>query len=396
MQVIWAFLSDTLADLANNTKPRAQVDAGFSIWIKWIALQDFVAPPEPEYWDYLLAGLVTGYSERRKQCLYIVRKSLARGSIPYLTAASKPADSKSLEDSWVKYCILFEMMTIDKSVNQVVDALPELRNLLKPESGLPGNWLTALIGAGMTPPIPDNIRKVIGNFILDVEKPDFLIEGSGFVTEALFPWALSGGLFTASMQGSTHCTHGDRLRGFLSRLIASSPTELKDKHAQSTLKFLQERRDLSGPFRVYTLLGIRDGLKGTSCLTDWRRIAAISSSKRYQPLVNDLISSICIDIFRHFDVDQDDSPEMLHAISKLLMDHKGSSPEAETWMFVKKLTAKREDQLHAKLSSILPTVEPNEFTSLFDDTAEAVKYIIEKLEVICKQEVRLGLNQAEK
>jgi tRNA guanosine-2'-O-methyltransferase len=150
-------------------------DSAYSLWAYWIALPEPFHPSQSlladySYWDLLRSGLETGYSGRRKQCLYILVNSSAFMEDSFTTTQSiiGIGEEHVPQTLWTKYSTIFKIIVLDRAVNQIADALSELRSLLQYGSGFPGGFITALLSSSLLPVMSDGVRKIVGNFVLEL------------------------------------------------------------------------------------------------------------------------------------------------------------------------------------------------------------------------------------
>ncbi|KAI9763297.1 MAG: hypothetical protein M1840_000779 [Geoglossum simile] len=307
-EAIWC----RILNLTSESKNVDYVDSAYSLWAYWIPLPEPLRPSqslltEYSYWDLLRLGLHTGYSGRRKQCLYILVNSPAY--IGDSITTTQPAVDRSKkyipQVLWAKYSTIFKIIVLDRAVNQIVGTLSEFRSLLQCGSGFPGGFITVLFSSSLLPAMSDGVRKIVGNFVLglSIEELAFLENEQSFIAGSLLPYAVNGSLFTSSIQWQkplTHCEHGQKVSGFLKRLIQGFPAESKAAHSRAILEFLHAKRDLIfAPARAYVLQGLRDGLGGEACLGahDATLIGKISALTAYSELFRDLYKSLCLDIY---------------------------------------------------------------------------------------------------
>ncbi|KZF26622.1 hypothetical protein L228DRAFT_279796 [Xylona heveae TC161] len=190
LEVIW----DHVKGLADSKRDFHRAIA-YSLWLKWTLLSGM--PDErlemiqqAVYWDLLQDGLRSEQSERRKQCLYILMKTipLITRSISTEKFSFKVEQKKRLEQQWAKYCTFFEVLVLERASNQVEDALPEVYQLIGPDSGIHGSWLTAMFGAGLAPEVPENVRKLVTSFLLGLTTTNhirFLVADQKFLTDLI-------------------------------------------------------------------------------------------------------------------------------------------------------------------------------------------------------------------
>lgn len=188
-------------------------DLTFSIWLRWVSLTGPSSRPSEEmlqqenYWiliqvspqfffqmlkplNFPQNGLTTGFSERRKFCLYILNSSLRLLSEPVDNKLIK-YDPSSVKDSaaWSKYSTMIEIISLSTSTNQFLATVPDLRRLLKPFSPIYGSWIVILMTLGLTSSCGP-LQKAVWEFLLSLEGKELgkLLEderGKNFINGSL-------------------------------------------------------------------------------------------------------------------------------------------------------------------------------------------------------------------
>ncbi|KAK7612080.1 hypothetical protein JOL62DRAFT_610976 [Phyllosticta paracitricarpa] len=203
--VIWS----RIKDLLSSADSRFFLSA-FHVWFRWFSLGGELGPSvkileHDEYWAFLQKGLVEGFSEQRKYCLFILRASVGfvqdrqQDVHEYVVGAKAP----TFETDYTRYCTLFETMILGRYLNQVEACLPDLRALAW-GSQIHPTWIVTLLSAALSTSVQDGIRKMIGNQILDelVPMPTSATPVfENFLVTSLLPWATQGWLFTGILDG---------------------------------------------------------------------------------------------------------------------------------------------------------------------------------------------------
>ncbi|KAK7519317.1 uncharacterized protein IWZ02DRAFT_289563 [Phyllosticta citriasiana] len=267
--VIWS----RIKDLLSSADSRFFLSA-FHVWFRWFSLGGELGPSvkileQDEYWAFLQKGLVEGFSEQRKYCLFILRASVGfvqdrqQDVHEYVAGAKAP----TFETDYTRYCTLFETMILGRYLNQVEACLPDLRALAWGSQVHP-TWIVTLLSAALSTSVQDGIRKMIGNQILDELMPmptSATAVFENFLVTSLLPWATQGWLFTGSISRTredVRCRHGELLSAYIRRLLQSCGNETDcQKYARATLSFLREKgKRLFQHAHSYCLQGILDGM----------------------------------------------------------------------------------------------------------------------------------------
>ncbi|KAK8157388.1 hypothetical protein IWX90DRAFT_516610 [Phyllosticta citrichinensis] len=267
--VIWS----RIEDLLSSSDSRFFLSA-FHVWFRWFSLGGDLGPSvkilgQDDYWAFLQRGLVEGFSEQRKYCLFILRASVGfaqdqqQDVHQYVSGAKTP----TFETDYTRYCTLFETIILGRYLNQVEACLPDLRALAWGSQVHP-TWIITLLSASLSTSVQDGIRKMIGNQILDQLVPlptSATPVFEDFVILSLLPWATQGWLFTGSMsrdREDVRCRHGELLSAYIRRLLQSCKDEACcQKYARGILSFLHEKgKRLFQHAHSYCLQGILDGM----------------------------------------------------------------------------------------------------------------------------------------
>ncbi|KAK8189310.1 hypothetical protein IWZ00DRAFT_574088 [Phyllosticta capitalensis] len=268
--VIWS----RIKDLLSSADPRFSLSA-FHIWFRWFSLSGELGPSveilkQYKYWIFLQRGLVDGFSEQRKYCLFILRASVGfvkdqqQEVHPYVRDANTP----EFETDYTRYCTLFETIILGRYLNQVEACLPDLR-ALSFESRVHNTWIITLLRASLSTSVQDGIRKMIGNQILAdlVSRPNSPDPIShDYLTSSFLPWATQGWLFTGTLSRNredVRCLHGEKLSLYIERLIQGCSNKYRRReYEREVLSFLHEKgKRLFQHAHSYCLQGILNGMK---------------------------------------------------------------------------------------------------------------------------------------
>ncbi|KAK4988223.1 hypothetical protein LTR50_004049 [Elasticomyces elasticus] len=292
----------------------------YTVWLRWSSLDGHHEPQEElyredKYWSLLQLGLRDGDSEQRKCCLHILRRSLTKVAGPVNTSYmiisteynKKDPGNNVLQAQYDKFCILFETIVFGRYLNQVEECILDLTFLATPESLVHKTWLYTLLGPALAPVGQEGIRKLLGNWVMraDIRAS----EGAGSLMELLkvyfLPWATQGNLFTIKTRRDSAqalCEHGNRLAGFLERLLQScarsEESDLRRSIVSTVLSYVHDRGDaLMAHAGTYLLEGLASGLKHEQapCLewNDVQKLIDIASRTNLPEIVRDFYVVRC-------------------------------------------------------------------------------------------------------
>ncbi|KAK0361816.1 hypothetical protein LTR02_016521 [Friedmanniomyces endolithicus] len=271
-QLVWACLQRLVAQEHSR-------GLAYAIWLRWVFCENawlhfFFERP---YWHLLRQGLQHGDGERRKQCLAILRQSVAivvsdESSIATITSreggttgrsieAQAPQDRTGLIAQYDRFCTVFETIVLGRYLNQVIECEDDLRLLASPGSALQAEWLFTLLASALHPKLQDSNRKFIGNWIMRSRfQPDTSEAFTSFFRSPFLPWATQGSLFTSSLRmegGHLRCKHGDRLVEYIQHVLQlnSSNPAITSSLINVLLDLLAARRSFAYA-DVYILEGL--------------------------------------------------------------------------------------------------------------------------------------------
>jgi tRNA guanosine-2'-O-methyltransferase len=271
-------LEDALFDRFEQLPPKyftGNATKVFRTWFQWIShavthKAHIKALYLSFYWSTLRTGLVSGFSDQRKYCLGILRTSLLIPqhpiSLPQMTF--EPNQRLDYVTQYEKYANLFEVIVLDRYVNQVQACLSDLTVLLGSSSLISADWSTALFSAALNPKVQDGVRKLVGNWYLKhvISQQGSISAHTSFLIEGFLPWATQGSLFTNSLVSTrvdTSCIHGASVAETVAIFIVAMDTEsLRRQLVSQILTFvLDSEGKIFSPSVLYLLEGLVHGLK---------------------------------------------------------------------------------------------------------------------------------------
>nr|POF13645.1 trna (guanosine(18)-2'-o)-methyltransferase [Quercus suber] len=256
---------------------------GYSLWLRWAACKDMVIRDwfDESYWRLLRRGLQDGDTERRKQCLGILRRSVLdasedsslhgslcsrdMGSIGRSTFEAQGVipGADAIVESYDRFLTVFETIVLGRYLNQVIACEDELSILASSQSLVTPEWLYALLAASLGSSMQDSNRKWLGAWIMRSEfQPDHSDGMLKFFSEAFLPWAMQGSLFTGSLKesdGRARCFHGERLTAYVEHLLHFNvqDTAFTSRFLDAVLSALIARKSNSFAYSVvYVLHGL--------------------------------------------------------------------------------------------------------------------------------------------
>lgn len=286
---------------------RHYATAGYQLWACFIFqqhenLRDLLAD-DKNYWKWIQRGLLIGTTEQRKTCLFILQASLQL--FPACTVS--PALS-FVPHAFKKYSNVYQNCVLQKYLNQIQDALPDLLILSHRNSGVGASWIIALLGAALEHDTQDAVRNIIGGWILSHGLPVMLEANEDvpeFLEKSFLGWACVGTLYASSLTRSFGespiCQHGERLSQFLIDIL-NRDTNFETKHnsVKAIMRFIVNGGgNLYATARVFLLQALVSGLVPITFELDQEEVElvlAITYQANFQQMGRDLMTLQCGEI----------------------------------------------------------------------------------------------------
>jgi len=299
---LWTFWDQILA-LTSRAADRHHATAGYQLWACMISRQHdslrHLYTDHKQYWKWIQQGLLSGTTEQRKTCLFILQASLQ-----FLAAHTSPALC-FVPHTFTKYSNVYQNCVLQKYLNQIQDALPDLLTLSQRDSGVGASWILALLGAALEHDTQDAVRNIIGGWILSHGLPVVLgaIEDvPEFLEKSFLAWACVGSLYasslTRSFSESPICHHGERLSQFLIDIL-NHDTNFETKHntVKAIMSFIVNGGgSLHATARVFLLQALVNSLVPTNFELDQEEVElvlAITYQANFQQMGRDLMTLQC-------------------------------------------------------------------------------------------------------
>ncbi|KAK1058776.1 hypothetical protein LTR74_013168 [Friedmanniomyces endolithicus] len=306
-QLVWACLQRLLAQEHRR-------GLAYAIWLRWAFCENgelyFFERP---YWGFLRQGLQYGDGERRKQCLAILKQSVAIAASDESSIATIDSreggttDRTGLVSQYDRFCIVFETIVLGRYLNQVIECEDDLGLLASPDSALQAEWLYTLLASALHPKLQDANRRFIGNWIMRSRfQPDTSEAFISFFRSSFLPWATQGSLFTSSLRleaGCLRCKHGDRLIEYIQHLLqrSSSHPAITTLLINVVLDLLAARRSFAYA-NVYILEGLARAFEVSPPMTlefgELEKLTSLASWAALPEVARDYVFLRCLKLCR--------------------------------------------------------------------------------------------------
>ncbi|KAK0326163.1 hypothetical protein LTR82_002908 [Friedmanniomyces endolithicus] len=307
-QLVWASLQRMLAQEHSR-------GLAYAIWLRWAFCENaelcvFLGRP---YWDFLRQGLQYGDGERRKQCLAILKQSVAIAAGDESSMAKiysregGTTDRTAIVAQYDRFCTVFETIVLGRYLNQVIECEDDLGLLASPDSALQAEWLYTLLASALHPKLQDANRRFIGNWIMRSHfHPGTSEAFISFFRFTFLPWATQGSLFTSTLRKEAECLrckHGDRLAGYIQHLLQhySSHLAFTSLIVNVLLDLLVTRRSFAYA-NVYILEGLARAFDVSRTLAlvagELEKLASLASWAALPEVAGDHVFLRCLKLCR--------------------------------------------------------------------------------------------------
>ncbi|WPH02147.1 Hypothetical protein R9X50_00500200 [Acrodontium crateriforme] len=273
-RLIWTSVKKLISD----QKESFHSNIGFDIWLRWVANRSSSLHLwfEPLYWQLLRDGLKCNDSERRKQCLGILRQSIvvaaSKEEFRYMVCSETVSQKQAnvISAQYDRFLTIFETIILGRYYNQILACEDDLNLLASSASLVQSKWLFTLLEAGFTPKMQESNKKFLGNWIMQSNiHPDEPHEFIQFFKQSFLPWATQGSLFTSSIQkfdGELRSMHGDKLASYIRQLLQKANLDIETKNdlVEALLDLLTNKRRGNFPYAsVFVLDGLSRAFEST-------------------------------------------------------------------------------------------------------------------------------------
>lgn len=241
-----------------------QNDAYFQ---KNVVNQDF-------YWDILQKGMAGESHENRKFCLSILQLSLKAVNTSFATplVTWDQKNSRQLLREWSKFTTLYEILGIDTSLHQTQAAVNDILAIITPESLIHPSWGFCLLSTGFRASM-DLVRKYSAHILFSIEPQNLhlLQHGLPFLEHCFLPYMMLSRHFAVRrvnrLENECSCEYGEKFSTFIASILRSLlQHEELESVAYSVLSVLVLVRESFDAVRIYTALGLVDGLQSRKVL----------------------------------------------------------------------------------------------------------------------------------
>lgn len=293
--------------LTSNSTDRHHATSGYQLWACLLSkrnnhLKDILVD-NSGYLNWLQCGLLAGTTEQRKTCLFILQASLQL--LDGFTATTPLSFSIN---SFTKYSNVYQNCVLQKYLNQIQDALPDLLILAQSNSGIGSSWLLALLGASLEHDTQDAIKNMIGGWILSHGLPiafGAIDDVPEFLERYFLGWASVGALYASSLTKTFSeppiCYHGERLSQFLVDILSHTMhSATRHRIVKAIMTFIMDGGgSLFATARVFLLQALMTSLISSRLELDQEEIdlvLAIAQQANFQQMARDLMTLQCGEI----------------------------------------------------------------------------------------------------
>lgn len=221
-----------------------------------------------QYWHFLIDGLMGGSHDIRRFCVPIILRSLeqvARNIDCDLMQFDLDRRDRQLSE-WRRFCAILEIVSVDASVNQAQDALPDMLHMLSARSEIPPYWVTSLLRLAMRSSM-EQIRALVAGTLLRLASVDLarFRHDLKLLTDVVLRHAMQAPLFQVMRVPEDKCQrywspHALLVSEFVARMIEGLDDEAAREAVTAVLELLDDLQTSFDHARLYVLRGVREGL----------------------------------------------------------------------------------------------------------------------------------------
>lgn len=223
--------------------------------------------PKSNYFNYLQQGFISELHEHRKLCLSIMKLTILQISAdinhPVFEFVTEKRDQYMKE--WERFFTVFEIVAIDTSLHQTEAALSDIILLISPKSLIHLSWGFRLLSTGFRAGT-ESVRKYTLNLLYSIPSENlFLVKHALPILESIFlPYMM---LANHLVVIEDKCSYGDILSNYITDMLKSCKTvEEVESVVKSIFTVLASAKDAFDPSKIYVMLGVYHGIKGSQVL----------------------------------------------------------------------------------------------------------------------------------
>lgn len=207
------------------------------------------------YWTELQRALNHTIHENRKLGLSILKLSvqkLMNMVEPVHTTHFDwiPQKSQDYLDSWKRFTTLYEIVSLDTSLNQIQAAYQDILALFD-DKYIDPTWNMILFSTGLTAPM-ESVRKYMLTLVFRVKNPAILTCDLNILRENILKSVMQASFYNVH---EDNCPYGTTVVKFVNDLIEKS-SENRDGTLRCILQVLIDEGASFDPARIYVALGV--------------------------------------------------------------------------------------------------------------------------------------------
>ncbi|GMM53700.1 tRNA (guanosine(18)-2'-O)-methyltransferase [Maudiozyma humilis] len=208
-----------------------------------------------EYWAEIQRALNHKIHENRKLGLSILKlsiKKLLKTKKSIYTECFKwnPELSEKYLDSWKRFTTLYEIVSLDTSLNQIQAAYQDILSLFE-DACIDSSWSMILFSTGLTASM-ESVRKYMLSLVFRIHNPAVLGCELNILRDNILTSAMQASYYNVY---DNNCPYGTDIVKFVSNLIKTS-TGREDIILTCMFELLIKEGSAFDPARIYMALGI--------------------------------------------------------------------------------------------------------------------------------------------
>ncbi|CCE62511.1 hypothetical protein TPHA_0C03590 [Tetrapisispora phaffii CBS 4417] len=212
------------------------------------------------FWENIQSALNSDIHLYRKLGL-----SVLQSTIKVISLSIEKIDTKlfhwdmnqknEIIESWKKFTTLYEIITLDTSLNQLEEASSEVIEIFKNEYIYP-SWSMLLFSTGLNASM-ESVRKYVLSLVFKVQNKEIFLSNTDILKDTILPTIAQAQFYITD--GVT-CKYGDTVSSFVSDLILTGSNTAEDI-LKVILEMIIERNSSFDASRVYISFGILSAFK---------------------------------------------------------------------------------------------------------------------------------------
>lgn len=215
------------------------------------------------YWKQLQFALNHTVHEYRKLSLSILKLSVQRlmdilESFETQYFNWKTEFKDEFLETWKKFTVLYEIVALDTSINQIQAARQDIIGLFN-DTYIDPSWVLILFSTGLNAPM-ESVRKYMLSLVFKVEDPSVFGSNLSILKDTILVSAMQAQYYSVD---SLDCPYGQSVSKFISKLIENSSRNRSDV-LDSIFELLINEGASFDPARIYMTYGILNFFESTN------------------------------------------------------------------------------------------------------------------------------------